>query len=47
MGNEPKESVLETEAVQRVMERLLKTQAEFREGDMQMKIKKRIEINKM
>ena len=39
MGNEAMESVLEMEAVQRVKERLLKTHTEFREAEMQMKIK--------
>ena len=39
MGNETTESVSEMEAVQRVMERLLQTQAEFREFEMKMKIK--------
>ena len=33
------ESISDMEAVQRVMERLLKTQAEFREAEMQMKMK--------
>ena len=39
MRNEATESVSDMEAVQRVMERLLKTQTEFREAEMRMKIK--------
>ena len=39
MGNEAMESISEMEAVQRVMERLLRTQTEFREVEMRMKIK--------
>ena len=33
------EGILETVAVQKVMERILKTQAEFRELEMRMKLK--------
>ena len=39
MGNEATESVLDREAVQNVMERILKTQEKFREVVMRMKIK--------
>ena len=39
IGNEASESVSETEAVQRVMERILRIQAEFREAEMRMKQK--------
>ena len=39
IGNKATESVSYTEAVQRVMERVIKTQAEFRETEMRMKIK--------
>ena len=39
MGNETTESVLEMKAVHRVIERLLRTQAEFREVEMRIKLK--------
>ena len=39
IGNEVIESVLDTEEVQKVMARILKTQAEFRESEIRMKIK--------
>ena len=39
IGSEATERVSETEAVQKVMERLLKTQAEFRVVELRMKIK--------
>ena len=39
IGNEVTESISETDAVQRVMERLLNTQADFRKADMRMKLK--------
>ena len=39
MVNNVTESISETDAVQRVMERLLNTQADFRKADMRMKLK--------
>ena len=39
LGSEASQSVSDTEAVQKVMERILKTTAEFREADMWMKLK--------
>ena len=39
LGNVARESVFETEAVQKVMERLLKIQTKFREVEMHMKLK--------
>ena len=39
MGNEAWESVSDIEVVQKVMERILKTQAEIRETEMKIKLK--------
>ena len=39
MGNEATVRILDMEAIQKVMERILKTQVEFRETEMRMKIK--------
>ena len=39
MGNKVTESILEREAMQKVMARILKTQAEFREADLRVKLK--------
>ena len=39
IGKVVTESVSDTQAVQRVIERLLKTQAEFREAEMRVKLK--------
>ena len=39
IGSETLESVMETEAMQNMMERILKTQAEFREANRKMKLK--------
>ena len=39
MDNEATESVLDTEAVHKVIERLLKTQEEFRKVEMRLKLK--------
>ena len=39
MGNVASESVSDTEVVQNVMERILKTTAEFREAEMHLKLK--------
>ena len=38
MGNEATESVLDMEAVQKVLETILKTQVGFREAKIRMKI---------
>ena len=39
MEKEASESVLDMEVVQKVIERILKTEAEFREAEMRMKLK--------
>ena len=39
MGNEATESSSDTEAVQKVIERILKTQKELREGEMRLKLR--------
>ena len=39
MGNEATESVLDTEAVQKVIEEFLRTQEEFRKVEMRLKLK--------
>ena len=38
MGNEAMESVSDTEAVQKVMERLMKTQEEFQKAEIRVKL---------